>query len=415
MKRRLTPKTIDALPPAVNKRYEVHDQLLPGLHLRVSATGGKVFYVSKRVHGHMKRIWIGTWPVLTLHDAREKARSLLRSIELGRYVEKAPHEEEQRMMTLGEVVPQFIELYARQRTKDWKGSERVLLKFSPLFSRPIDQIKRADVVRVLDTIIAGGAPTRANRALAAIKKLMNWCIDRGMIETSPVAHLKPPTKETARERVLSDAELKTCWRMAELEGFPFAQCVQLMMLTGQRRGEVSGMRWSELDLDNGLWSLPSTRVKNSTAHIVPLAPLAVDILKSVPRFQNSDLVFTTTGTTSISGFGRLKERLDAAFADAEDWRFHDLRRTMATNMAMLRVAPHIIEAVLNHKSGIVSGVAAIYNRHAYLDEKREALELWAKKVEELAGTKSSVTNALPHSPVSSVSKTTSDWPHSATT
>ncbi|NRG17570.1 tyrosine-type recombinase/integrase [Rhizobiales bacterium] len=386
MKRRLTPKTIDALPPAVNKRYEVHDQLLPGLHLRVSATGGKVFYISTRINGRMKRIKIGTWPILTLHEARDKARSILRSIELGRYVEKAPHEEEQRMMTLGEVLPQFIELYAKQRTKDWKGSERVLLKFSSLFSRPIDQIKRADVVRVLDTIIAGGAPTRANRALAAIKKLMNWCIDRGMIETSPVAHLKPPTKETARERVLNDAELKTCWRMAELEGFPFAQCVQLMMLTGQRRGEVSGMRWSELNLENGLWSLPSTRVKNSTAHIVPLAPLAVDILKSVPRFQNSDFVFTTTGTTPISGFGRLKERLDAAFADAEDWRFHDLRRTMATNMAMLRVAPHIIEAVLNHKSGIVSGVAAIYNRHAYLDEKREALELWAKKVEELVVT-----------------------------
>lgn len=287
------------------------------------------------------------------------------------------------MMTLGEVVPQFIELYAKQRNKDWKGSERVLLKFSSLFSRPIDQIKRADVVRVLDTIIAGGAPTRANRALAAMKKLMNWCIDRGMIETSPVAHLKPPTKETARERVLSDAELKTVWRMAELEGFPFAQCVQLMILTGQRRGEVSGMRWSELDLDNGVWSLPSMRVKNSTAHIVPLAPLVVDILKSVPRFQNSDFVFTTTGSTPISGFGRLKERLDAAFADAEDWRFHDLRRTMATNMAMLRVAPHIIEAVLNHKSGIVSGVAAIYNRHAYLDEKLEALELWAVRIQQL--------------------------------
>ena len=383
MKRRLTPKTIDALPPAVNKRYEVHDQLLPGLHLRVSATGGKVFYVSKRVNRQMKRIKVGPWPILSLGDAREKARSLLRSIELGEYLGKASSEAEPRMMTLGEVVPQFVELYAKPRTKDWKGSERVLQKFSSLFSRPIDQIKRADVVRVLDTIIAGGAPTRANRALAAIKKLMNWCIDRGMIETSPVAHLKPPTKETARERVLSDAELKTCWQMAELEGFPFAQCVQLMMLTGQRRGEVSGMRWSELDLGNGLWRLPSTRVKNSTAHIVPLAPLAIEILKSIPRFEGSDFVFTTTGTAPVSGFGRLKERLDAAFVDAEEWRFHDLRRSMATNMAMLRIAPHIIEAVLNHKSGIVSGVAAIYNRHAYLDEKREALELWATKIERL--------------------------------
>lgn len=393
MKRRLTPKTIEALPPAVHKRYEVHDQLLPGLHLRVSATGGKVFYISKRIDGQMKRIKIGPWPVLTLHDARDKARNILRSIELGRYIEIAPHEKEQRMQTLGEVVPQFMDLYAKQRTKDWKGTERVLLKFSSLFSRPIDQIKRADVVRVLDTIIAGGAPARANRALAAIKKLMNWCIDRGMIETSPVAALKPPTKETPRERVLSDNELKACWFMAELEGFPFAQCVQLMILTGQRRGEVAGMRWSELDLEEGLWSLPSARVKNSTAHIVPLAPFAVEILRSIPRFQNSDFVFTTTGTTPISGFGHLKERLEVALPGAEDWRFHDLRRTMATNMAKLRVAPHIVEAVLNHKSGSISGVAAIYNRYTYLDEKREALDLWSEKIRDLTAAKSSVNNA----------------------
>jgi integrase len=383
MKRRLTPKTIDALPPAVNKRYEVHDQLLPGLHLRVSATGGKVFYISTRINGRMKRIKIGTWPILTLHEARDKARSILRSIELGRYVEKAPHEEEQRMMTLGEVVPQFIELYAKQRTKDWKGSERVLLKFSSLFSRPIDQIKRADVVRVLDTIISGGAPTRANRALAAIKKLMNWCVDRGMIETSPVAALRPPTKEIARDRVLTDEEMITIWHAGASEGFPFAHFTQLLILTGQRRGEVAGMRWSELDLDKGIWTLPAKRAKNASSHIVPLAPLAILILKSVPKFLNSDLVFTTTGTSPISGFGRLKERLDAALPDAEDWRFHDLRRTMATNMAMMRIQPHIIEAVLNHKTGIVSGVAATYNRHAYLDEKREALELWAVRLEEM--------------------------------
>ena len=375
MPRRLTPKTMQALPPATGKRYEVRDALLPGLHLRVSAAGGKVFYLSTRVQGRMKRIRIGSWPVLSLHDAREKARSILRAVELGRYIELSPDEEQQCTPTLGEIVPQFIELYAKPRTKDWKGTERILLKFSTLFSHPVDEIKRADVVHVLDTIIADGAPTRANRALAAIKKLMNWCIDRGVIETSPVAHLKPPTKEVARERVLTDDELKTCWRMAELEGYPFASCIQLMILTGQRRGEVSGMHWSEIDFDNKMWTIPSKRAKNATSHIVPLAPLAIGILRSLPRFLGSDFVFTTTGTTPISGFGRLKERLDAAFDDGtEDWRFHDLRRTVATNMAILRVAPHIIEAVLNHSSGIVSGVAAIYNRHAYIDEKREALE-----------------------------------------
>jgi len=394
----LTPKTIGALPPAEGKRYEVRDRLTPGLLVRVSVSGLKVFYVCKRVNQKMRRLKIGPYPILSLHDAREKARELLRNIELGRYVERAPYEVEQRTPTLAETVPQFIELYAKQRTKDWHGTERVLLKFSSLYSRPVDTIKRADVVRVLDTIVANGTPWRANRALAAFKKLMSWCVDRGIIEHTPVAQLQMPTKEVARERLLTHDELRLCWRAAEQEGFPFGPCVWLLILTGQRRSEVSEMRWSELDLDNGLWTIPRTRVKNGTTHVVPLSQLALSIIRALPRILGSDFVFTTTGTSPISGFGRLKDRLDAALpAGTEDWRFHDLRRTAATNLAMLRVPPHIIEAVLNHKSGIVSGVAAIYNRHAYVDEKREALELWARRVVELMSQKDLGIRLLPNS------------------
>lgn len=211
MKKKLTPKTIDALQPATDKRYEVHDALLPGLHLRVSATGGEVFGVSRRIAGRMKRIRIGAYPIVSLADAREKARDILRDIELGQYDQISPSVADSApRLTFGEVVPQFIELYAKPRNKDWRGTDRVLQKFSPLFPCPIDQIKRADIVRVLDTIIAGGAPTRANRALAAIKKLMNWCVDRAIIETLPVAALRPPTKEIALDRVRTDGEMIAC-------------------------------------------------------------------------------------------------------------------------------------------------------------------------------------------------------------
>lgn len=379
MQKKLTPKKIDALPPAVGKRYEVRDTLLPGLHIRVSATGNKVWYVATRVHGRMRRIKIGNYPIVSLADARDKAREILRDIQLGVYETEA-----EQVPTFGEVVPQFIELYAKPRNRDWKGSERILKKFAALNDKPITDIKRADVVKALDDIIAGGAPVRANRALAAIKKLMSWCVDRGVIETSPVAGLKLPTKETARDRVLSDDELQRCWTGAEAEGYPFAQYMHLLILTAQRRGEVAGMRWSEIDFATGAWTIPAKRAKNATSHTVPLAPLTLDILKSTPRFLGSDLVFTTNGTTPISGFGRLKRRLDLVVGtDAEDWRLHDIRRTVATNMAMLGIAPHIIEAILNHRTGIVSGVAAIYNRHAYLDEKREALEQWAGTVDKL--------------------------------
>jgi integrase len=375
MRKKLTPKLIDSLPPATGKRYEVRDELLIGLLVRVSSTGGKVWYTSCRINGRIRRIKIGTYPILSLADAREKARALLRDVQLGKFCER----QEPKLPTFGEVIPQFIELYAKPRNRSWKSSSRVLTKFSELNDRPINEIRRGHVVFVLDKLTASGATIGVNRALAAVKKLFAWCVDRGTIEINPVAGLKAPAKEVSRDRVLTDDELCAYWTAAVTEGFPFAQFAQVLLLTAQRRGEVAGMCWSEIDFEKAVWTIPAKRAKNATQHSVPLAPFLVDILRSLPRFLNSDLVFTTTGKTPISGFGRFKRRLDQVGTGAE-WRLHDLRRTAATNMALAGVQPHIIEAVLNHKSGIVSGVAAVYNRHAYLEEKREALTKWTDHV-----------------------------------
>lgn len=386
MRRKLTTKTIEALPPAKGKRYEVRDAMLPGLHIRVSATGGKVWYLATRVDGRLRRIKLGSYPVISLSDARQSAQGILRDIALGKYAESALGSPE--TPTLGDIIPQFIDRHAKRHTKDWKGTQSVLTRMKKLHGKPIDQIKRADVVRELEAMIAdiednGGKGTRANRGLAAIKKLYSWCIDQDIVEISPVAALKPLVKEVARERWLTDDEIKSFWRGCEAEGYPFEQFGKLLLLTGQRLREISDMRWSELDLEKGTLTLKGSRTKNGTMHVLPLSPQAVAILSEIPRFLDSDFVFTTTGTTPISGFGRFKKRLDVFVSlDAEDWRFHDLRRTAATNMAIMGVQPHIIEAVLNHKTGIVSGVAAVYNRYAYVDEKREALQLWANKVRE---------------------------------
>ncbi|MFK5979714.1 MAG: tyrosine-type recombinase/integrase [Rhizobiaceae bacterium] len=384
MRKKLTPKSIDALKPAIGKRYEVRDTLVTGLVVRVSSTGGKVFYLNTRVDKCVKRIRIGPYPVISLSNARQRAKDTLADIVLGTYGQSSCGSPEIIVPVLGDVIEQFIDLYAKRNNKDWRGSQRVLNKFASLNKTPIDQISRKDVTRVLDRIVSGGAPIRANRALAAIKKLMNWCVDRGELEVSPIATMKPPSSENTRERVLTDNEMKTILHAATGEGFPFGQFTQLLFLTGQRRGEVAGMRHSEIDFVNGLWLLPAERTKNGSSHVVPLSSLTIDILQNIPKFSGSDLVFTTNGQTPISGFGRLKKRYDNALdCNTDDWRFHDIRRTVATNMAMMGIQPHIIEAVLNHKSGIVSGVAAVYNRHAYNDEKREALELWAQKIKEL--------------------------------
>lgn len=386
MRTKLSTKYVDALPPANGKRYEARDALIPGLHIRVSVTGAKVWYVGTRIDGRVRRIRLGPYPLLSLADARKAAASLLRDVQLGRF---ADPDEQPRTPTLGEIVPQFIEIYAKPRNRAWRDTKSALRKFAPLNGTPVDRIKRADVVRVMDTLMASGPSPGANRALAALKKLMNWCVDRGVIEVSPIVGLAKPAKEVARERVLNDRELAACWHAAHADGYPFAAFAQLLILTAQRRGEVAGMRWSELDLDEATWTIPGKRTKNATTHVVPLAAAAIDILCEAPRFLGSDLVFTTNGTTPISGFGRLKRRLDNAVGlDAEDWRLHDIRRTVATNMAKMGIQPHIIEAVLNHKTGIVSGVAAIYNRHAYLDEKRDALEKWAKRLADLVDGRS---------------------------
>jgi integrase len=284
--------------------------------------------------------------------------------------------------TLGDTVPEFIERYAKPKNRGWEETQRILRKFTPLFAKPLDQIKRPDVVRILDDIIASGAPFTANRALAAIKKLFAWSLDRGMIEINPIAGLKPPTKERARDRILTDGEMLRFWNAAEKFGYPFGPLLQLLLLTAQRRGEVTNMLWSQIDFVRAVWVIPAENAKNGQAHEVPLSEMALQILRALPRFIDSDFVFTTTGTSPVSGFGRLKRNLDPEMGSS-GWRLHDLRRTAASGMARLGVAPHVIEKVLNHVSGQISGLAAVYNRHGYDAEKRQALDKWAQYLTEL--------------------------------
>ncbi len=312
---------------------------------------------------------------MPLATAREAASKVIREVQLGVFEQQpAPA-----MLTLGEAVPQFIRLYAKPKNKGWKETEQLLGKFQGSFAKPLDLLKRSDIVRVLDEIMACGTPYRANRALAAIKKLMSWALDRGIIEVNPVAGIKPPHKEQARDQVLTDAEIVAFLGAVENEAYPFGDVFKILLLTAQRRGEVTGMRWSEIDFDRAMWTLPGARSKNRLVHEIPLSEPVLNILRRLPRFLGSDFVFTTTGITPISGVGKVKDRIGEAM-DAPDWRTHDLRRTAASGMARLGVPPHVVEKVLNHKSGIISGVAAVYNRYGYEKEKRQALAAWSDYV-----------------------------------
>ncbi|HEV7370696.1 site-specific integrase [Arenibaculum sp.] len=247
---------------------------------------------------------------------------------------------------------------------------------------------------MLDRIVDRGTRIRANRVFAYTRKFFNWCISRDLIATSPCVGVKPPAEERSRDRVLSAEELRLVWLATERQDWPFGPFVKLLLLTAQRLNEVAGMRWSELDLDAAMWTLPAERAKNDKAHHVPLSVQAIALIRSLPRLDGTDFVFTTTGRTPISGFGRAKQRLDETVQtirreEAEvagesfdkaaafpEWRFHDFRRTAVTGMAEMGIAPHVADRILNHVQGTIRGVAAVYNRHAYLDERRKALQDW---------------------------------------
>ena len=383
MKRKLTTKFIEGQKPNPAKRLDFRDELMPGLVLRISTSGTKTFCLHKRINGKMRRLTIGRFGVVSLAEARERVRQFLYEIETGRFEDRTGVEVETKP-TLGDVIPDYIEKHAKVHNRDWKRKKALLAKFTTLHGKRLDEIKRADVVKACD-VIHKSAPVSANRALAHLKHLMGWCVERGMIEANPIAGMKPLSKERSRERVLTDDELSALWTTCDAEGYPFGDCMKLLILSGQRRAEVAGMRWSEFDLEKRLWTLPSLRAKNGRQHTVPITDAMLDVLRRAPRFLGSDFVFTTTGKSPVSGFGRLKDRLDKALPEGtEPWIIHDLRRTMSTNMAMLGVPQPVTEALLNHKTGVVSGVAAIYNVYSYADEKREALGSWSQHVLKLA-------------------------------
>jgi integrase len=207
-----------------------------------------------------------------------------------------------------------------------------------------------------------------------------------VIVTNPCTDVKAPTAEKSRDRILSDDELRAILQACDQLNEPFGALIKLLTLTAQRRDEVGQMTWREVDIDARLWTIPKERAKNGIAHDVPLSDSAVKVLAGVRRIASSrGLVFTTTGETQVSGFSKAKKRLDAAVPSAPPWVLHDLRRTAASGMARLGVNLPVVEKVLNHTSGSFGGVAGVYQRHHFADEKRAALEAWAAHVETIVG------------------------------
>jgi integrase len=384
--KKLTDISISKIRPDPAKRIEIPDAGKPGLYLVVQPNGKKSWAIRYRrlSDGKSRKLTIDGFPSLAV--AHRLAQTALDRAAEGHdpAAEKRVSKATKRgrgSNVFKDVTAQFLERYIKPNARASYAYETKRLLDKDVLpawgNRQIQDIAKRDVLDLLDGVVDRGGGLTANRVLAAIRKLFNWAVDRGIIETSPVAGVKAPLAEQSRDRVLSDEELRSLWLACDKQGYPWGAFTKLLMLTGQRRTEVAGMTWAEIDLDKKEWNLPAHRTKNGEAHTVPLSEPALEVIKGLTRVKG-DYLFTVTGDSYVTGFSRAKADLSAP--NSERWTFHDLRRTTASGMARLGIALPVIEKLLNHTSGSFAGIVGVYQRHSFADEKRSALEAWSRFV-----------------------------------
>jgi integrase len=355
----------------------------------LQTTGAASWAVRYRVASRNRKLTLGPYPEIELKVARDMARKALAQIAAGSdpAAEKRIRKAAARTAA-DDLVDAALEQFIRRHVRPLKSAreaERLLRReiLAPWKGRPLASITRRDVHKLIDGVLDRPAPILANRVRTHLKRFFAWAIERDLVPSSPVDNVRAPISETPRDRVLADAELKRVWDAMEAIAPPFRQALQVLTLTGQRLGEVAGMRWDEITPATKLWSMPGKRTKNGKAHAVPLSPQALAIINAMPRIEGCDFVFTANGKIAVTGFSKIKRNLDALLPGMTPWRLHDLRRSCATGLARIGVDIIVVEKILNHVSGQLRGVVGTYQRHGFEDERRVALERWADHIERL--------------------------------
>ena len=378
------------------KRQEIADGQAPGLYLIVQPSGSKSWAVRYSHGGKVKKVTLGGYPALPLLEARRRALGIAAGVANGadpaeekKAERNAAEREPDAVRTVRVIVDEFLKRHTDEKNgARWAAETKRILDrniLPAIGDKPAASVGKAEIHDILDAIMDRGTPIAANRTLAVVKKLYRWALSRGYVGRDPCAGIAKPGDETKRDRVLSDDELARVWRGAEGMAYPFGAAVRLLILTAARRDEVGSMTFAEVNFAAKVWTLPAKRSKNGLEHVIPLSVATLSILESVPRIGKRDgFVFTTTGEFAVSGWSKAKATLDTVTGVA-DWRLHDIRRTAASGMAGLGVALPVVEKILNHTSGSFGGVAGVYQRHDFADEKRAALEAWSRKLREIVG------------------------------
>ncbi len=424
MPRKLTDKGIERTRPPVGRNQEEHwDTEVAGLGLRVGAKGTKAFTLLLKtyVNGEKKnvRMTLGRYPETSLAEARALAKEYKLVAQQGKDPRKAKRDAERDKLresrfTFGLCREDFLRTgqkygigRGRKRAKrPWREKTLIdntwaLSKFDDWVDLSIKDISEHDIADALRSIEENVSETKRNdwsgasaahRSFEVLNTMMNWCVRKRLIENSPCQFVEEVPDKQKRDRTIDDDELCAIWKSCDQYGGPLADCLKLLILTGQRLREISELRWSEVAKDKSAFTLDGNRTKNGLPHVIPLSDAARSIIDA--QHVDGEFVFTTTGNGPVVGFSKLKRNIEK-LSGVNNWRIHDFRRTMVTGMNEMGVSPHVVEAVVNHVSGEAKAeVAGIYNKAQYLDARRGALNIWAGHVEKIVSNSS---DAMGHS------------------
>lgn len=394
----MTAQWVDRVKEDELDRRDYYDSRVVGLGLRVSRSGKKAWFVKYRMRGDLKnrRLTLERYPQMSLADAREAAQDTILRAARG----EDPAGEKQEIKgspTVRDLAHAYIERYAKVRKRSWRKDEEALenMVIPKWGHRKACEIERREVLALLDAKVKAGSPIQANRLLAVIRKMYNWGISQDLVASSPCLMVRAPSPENQRDRVLSDAELRALWAAIEGYGGMITPMFKLRLLTAQRGGEVATMRWEDVDLHAKWWTIPAERSKNKLSHRVPLSEPAVAILRQLwAQRDGKDGGWVFRGKRvgePYKHFGEPTRGLRKA--SGVDFVPHDLRRTAASLMTGMGIHRLVVSKLLNHKE---AGVTAIYDRHSYDFEKRQALDAWATRLAQIvAGPSGFPTDSEP--------------------
>jgi len=377
------------------RQFDVWDLTLTGFGLRISPGGKKSFQILYRHNRLYRRLVIGSYPVMSLADARKWAKNLLGEVAKG-HDPAAQRLADRNAGTFGELAADYLRYYAKRKKRTWKEDERVInAELLPAWKpRKAKDIARREIRDLVQGIADRDAGVMANRVLSLIRQIFNYGIDNNWLELNPCQRIAKPGVETQRDRVLDLDEIREVWVALDKEPPYEAAALRVQLLTGQRIGEVRRMRGVDIDLDAGWWTIPPEHSKNGRAHRVPLSVSAVRILRGQANCQTDGRVFASRLRKGRPlGYPTIYYSIQRVIARSgvKNWGSHDLRRTVATHLASSGVSRLVVSNILNHTD---KGVTSIYDRHTYDLDKRMALDAWDRRVQGIIDGKETTASVI---------------------